>query len=370
MPSRALPTFTRTEVENHSTTKSCYVTVDDKVYDVTEFAHDHPGGAELLFDYSGKDVKDILRDQASHTHSEAAYEILDDYLVGFIANSKSTAAKEATAPDSEKGAWTHPTTGMSCEEDLSKETDYNADFQTHKFLDLNRPLFPQVWFGGFSKDFYLDQIHRPRHYKGGESAPLFGNFLEPLSKTPWWIPPTIWIPVVISLTYQASGGFQSPWNQAVPWLSGFALWSLIEYSMHRFLFHLDDWLPDNRVAITAHFLAHGIHHYLPMDRYRLVMPPALFVVLCYPFWLLAHVVFYWNWDLATTVFSGGMFGYICYDITHYSVHHTNLPLWYKTLKKNHLAHHFLDYELGFGVTNLFWDQVFGTELLTHPAIQK
>merc|ERR1712093_854608 len=33
------------------------------------------------------------------------------------------------------------------------------------------------WHVGFSKDFYLEQIHRPRHYKGGESAPLFGNFL-------------------------------------------------------------------------------------------------------------------------------------------------------------------------------------------------
>ena len=83
----------------------------------------------------------------------------------------------------------------------------------------------------------------------------------------------------------------------------------------------NSFLPDNRVAITAHFLLHGIHHYLPMDRLRLVMPPALFIILALPFWKLVHTLFFWNWSVATAVFSGGVFGYICYDITHYALHH-------------------------------------------------
>lgn len=81
------------------------------------------------------------------------------------------------------------------------------------------------------------------------------------------------------------------------------------------------YLPDNRVGITAHFLLHGIHHYLPMDKLRLVMPPTLFIVLAAPFYRLAHFVFYWDWYVATTVFCGGIFGYICYDLTHYFLHH-------------------------------------------------
>lgn len=121
-------------------------------------------------------------------------------------------------------------------------------------------------------------------------------------------------------------------------------------------------LPNNRFAITLHFLLHGIHHYLPMDRYRLVMPPTLFVILAYPFYHLAHFVFSYNWYAAVAVYCGGIFGYILYDLTHYFLHHQNLPLWYKGLKKYHLEHHFLDYENGFGVTTRFWDQVFGTEL--------
>ncbi len=99
-----------------------------------------------------------------------------------------------------------------------------------------------------------------------------------------------------------------------------------------------------------------------MDKYRLVMPPTLFIALATPFWKLAHTIFFWNWHLATTVFCGGVFGYICYDLTHYFLHHQNLPLWWKQLKKYHLEHHFLDYENGFGVTSPLWDYVFGTEL--------
>ena len=42
----------------------------------------------------------------------------------------------------------------------------------------------------------------------------------------------------------------------------------------------------------------------------------------------------------------------------------SLPLYYRDLKKYHLAHHYQDSENGFGVTSRFWDRVFGTEL--HP----
>ncbi len=117
------------------------------------------------------------------------------------------------------------------------------------------------------------------------------------------------------------------------------------------------------MGITLHFLLHGIHHYLPMDKYRLVMPPTLFVVLAAPFWKLAHGVFYFNWYMGVAAYCGGVFGYICYDCTHYFLHHQNLPLWYNQLKKYHLEHHFLDYENGFGVTSRFWDRIFGTELV-------
>ncbi|KAI0970864.1 inositolphosphorylceramide-B C-26 hydroxylase [Xylaria arbuscula] len=370
MPARTLPTLTQAEVESHNSTKSCYVTVGTNVYDVTDFVDAHPGGASLILDYAGKDIAEILKDEDSHAHSEAAYEVLDDSLVAFLVSPKLAPSKQSqkNAADpqiNEKVTPTiHPRTGMSCEEDLSKDTDLNQDYKTHKFLDLNKPLLMQVWFGGFSKAFYLDQVHRPRHYKGGASAPLFGNFLEPLSLTPWWVVPLLWLPADAYGTYLAAQGFENYGALAASWLLGLFIWTLVEYILHRCLFHLDYYLPDNRVGLTLHFLLHGVHHYLPMDKYRLVMPPTLFLVLATPFWKLAHALFFFDWYLATAIYCGGIFGYVMYDMTHYFLHHQNLPLWYKGLKKYHLAHHFLDYELGFGVTSAFWDRIFHTELPT------
>ncbi|KAJ5089285.1 hypothetical protein N7532_007969 [Penicillium argentinense] len=365
MPARVLPTFTATEVEAHNSANSCYITIGRKVYDVTEFVEDHPGGGDLILDYAGKDVTEIMKDEISHEHTEAAYEILEDYHVGFLVSEGSSSGKaKSTGIDSvvSDASPVYQTTGMSKEEDLSVETDYSQDFKTHKFLDLNKPLFAQLWYSNFSKEFYLEQIHRPRHYKGGQSAPLFGNFLEPLSKTAWYVVPMIWLPPVAYGTMVGSLGLGDPSAAAAYWIGGVCLWTLIEYLMHRFLFHVDKWLPDNRVGLTLHFLLHGIHHYLPMDKYRLVMPPSLFIILAAPFWKLAHTVFFYNWFAAVQVFCGGVFGYICYDLTHYFLHHRNLPLYYKELKKYHLQHHYADFENGFGVTSRFWDRVFGTEL--------
>ncbi|KAL3467505.1 hypothetical protein BJX64DRAFT_143801 [Aspergillus heterothallicus] len=365
MSGRPLPTFTSAEVESHNSAKSCYVTMGSKVYDITTFVDDHPGGGDLILEYAGKDVAEILRDPVSHAHSDSAYEILEENLVGFIGSESSAKGANGVLQP------VYASTGMSTEEDLSVDTDYNKDFQTHKFLDLSKPLLMQLWNSGFSKEFYLEQIHRPRHYKGGESAPLFGNFLEPLSKTAWYVVPMVWLPPVIYGTIVGFSGLGNSLGAAGYWILGFFMWSLIEYVMHRFLFHMDKYLPDNRVGITLHFLLHGIHHYLPMDKYRLVMPPTLFVVLATPFWKLAHSIFYYNWYAAVLAYCGGVFGYICYDLTHYFLHHRTLPSYYKQLKKYHLQHHFADYDNGFGVSSRFWDWVFGTEIdLPPPKVLK
>jgi 4-hydroxysphinganine ceramide fatty acyl 2-hydroxylase len=256
-PSRTLPTLLQSEVAAHNTSKSCYVTIGTRVFDVTDFIESHPGGGDLILDYGGKDVTEILKDETSHFHSEAAYEVLEDSFIGFMATEKviDTTVKSTHPAEivplpptkdgmeelKENGAaeGVYSATGLASADDLSKETDIATDYKKHKFLDLNRPLILQVWFGGFSKDFYLEQVHRPRHYKGGESAPLFGNFLEPLTKTPWWIIPILWLPPVAYGTYIAREGCGSTAVEACYWFLGLFLWTLVEYILHRFLFHLD-----------------------------------------------------------------------------------------------------------------------------------
>lgn len=125
------------------------------------------------------------------------------------------------------------------EEYMSKETNSHDDYKKHKFLDLSKPLVPQIWNGGFTKEFYLDQVYRPRRYQGGGSAPLFGNFLEPFTKTPWWLIPTMWLPCIAYGTNLASEGLSIP-VLATCLVSGVFLWTLLEYGFHRSLFHIDE----------------------------------------------------------------------------------------------------------------------------------
>jgi 4-hydroxysphinganine ceramide fatty acyl 2-hydroxylase len=203
---------TRTiSAEDLNNPRKCLVTVGNRVYDVTQFLPDHPGGADLIAGFRGQDVSLVMKDESSHEHSESAYEMLEEsYFVGLLATSKpaSLADSEETLLDSSKDVYA---TGMSCEEDLNVPTNIQSDYAKHKFLDLGRPLLPQVFNGGFSKEFYLAQVHRPRHYPYG-SAPLMPfAWMEPLSKTPWWVVPLLWIPGVIYGTYIASQGLSRPY---------------------------------------------------------------------------------------------------------------------------------------------------------------
>lgn len=374
--SKTLELFSRKQVSEHNTANDCWVTVSNrKIYDVTKFLDEHPGGPQYILDYAGKDITEVLKDSSIHEHSESAYEILEDssYLVGYMAteleekelltnSSHKVEVKLATLDfDSTTFVKDLPT-----EEKLSIATDYSRDYKRHHFLDLQKPLLPQVMFSKFTKDFYVDQIHRPRHYGKG-SAPLFGNFLEPLSKTSWYVIPMVWLPVVL---YHVGVAFKNmnPIFTIFFFCLGTFVWTLIEYGLHRFLFHFDDWLPESNVCFTLHFLLHGVHHYLPMDKYRLVMPPTLFVILCTPFYKLVFGLL--PLYVAYAGFAGGLFGYVCYDLTHYFLHHSKLPSFMRKLKKYHLEHHYKNYQLGFGVTSWFWDKVFGTYLSpTSPISQ-
>jgi len=56
-------------------------------------------------------------------------------------------------------------------------------------------------------------------------------------------------------------------------------------------------------------------------------------------------------------------GYIGYDMVHYYLHHCNPKSGYwRDLKIYHMQHHYKNGALGFGVSQKFWDIVFGTEI--------
>ncbi len=48
-----MPEFTLEEVAKHNTKKDVWIVYKNKVYDVTNFLEQHPGGEEVLLDLAG-----------------------------------------------------------------------------------------------------------------------------------------------------------------------------------------------------------------------------------------------------------------------------------------------------------------------------
>ncbi|KAG8863979.1 fatty acid alpha-hydroxylase [Tulasnella sp. 330] len=352
------------DVAMHSTAQSCWIARKGRVYDITGFLQDHPGGDDIILKHAGKDVEEIMHDEAEHGHSDAAYDMMESYVIGRLGTT-ATIVDEAWEPQEDF----HP-----------DDTNAEEDFAQCQFLDLGKPLVSQVWDSNWTKAYYLQQVHQPRHLP--EPARFFErSYLEVFTRTKWYVVPCVWLPIAAFLFYRSvtqfagidAPVFANPLDlplSSIPvscylktlicFFIGNLIWTFLEYTMHRFIFHVDEYLPDNRVFLTLHFLTHGVHHYLPMDRLRLVMPPVLFTTLSTPFTRLAHVLF--PTAIANGIIAGSFTFYVLYDCMHYALHHTKLPEYMREMKKYHLAHHYKNFELGFGVTSKIWDYVFATVL--------
>jgi cyclopropane-fatty-acyl-phospholipid synthase len=130
---------------------------------------------------------------------------------------------------------------------------------------------------------------------------------------------------------------------------GLAGWSLIEYLFHRFLLH----------GMSPFREWHAEHHARPTARIAspTIFSASLIGVLVYlPAWLLAG-----GWQ-ACALTLGVTIGYYAYAITHHATHHWRAASpWLQRRKRWHAAHHHSAAERRcFGVTNSFWDRVFGT----------
>ncbi|KAI6152350.1 cytochrome b5-like heme/steroid binding domain-containing protein [Pisolithus tinctorius] len=71
--------ITLEEFQAHNTRDSLYVLVHEKVYDVTKFIDEHPGGDEVILTEAGKDATDAFEDVG---HSDEARELLPGMLIG------------------------------------------------------------------------------------------------------------------------------------------------------------------------------------------------------------------------------------------------------------------------------------------------
>ncbi|KAL9019425.1 MAG: hypothetical protein Q9185_003317 [Variospora sp. 1 TL-2023] len=71
--------MTFSDVASHNSKKDLYLVIHDKVYDVTKFVDEHPGGEEVLLDVGGQDATEAFEDVG---HSDEAREILEGLKTG------------------------------------------------------------------------------------------------------------------------------------------------------------------------------------------------------------------------------------------------------------------------------------------------
>lgn len=128
---------------------------------------------------------------------------------------------------------------------------------------------------------------------------------------------------------------------------GVAVWSLTEYTFHRWVYH-------GGLAIARE--GHERHHENPMATIAMPWPvtPMLFLP---PHYLIASRL---GVPGFSAMLAGFFAGFIGYSFMHHSLHHYKLPFaWYRHLVSEHRIHHALP-DSNFGVTMRFWDRVFGT----------
>lgn len=197
-----------------------------------------------------------------------------------------------------------------------------------------------------------------------ESPRMFENdLLDYFSRAHPVMVPIVFVPIILYYIYSAFTLGLSVTSFIGLFFAGILVWTLFEYFLHRYLFHLQidsDW------GRRIHFMIHGCHHDYPNDSMRLVIPTGAALVLA--------VMMYWFFYFFVVYLFGGtmamhhgffasfVIGYVTYDMMHYATHYAKFKnKWFREIQKNHLDHHYVDHDKGFGLSNVFWDRVFGTD---------
>lgn len=165
--SKRIRIYTSEDVSSHSSSSSCWISRRGRIYNVTGFLPDHPGGDDLILKYGGSDVDAIMGDPKEHEHSDSAYDMMEDFVVGRIGN-------EATIVDESKYFTTrlpqfktltrnHSLDWEAPDDFHPENTDSAEDYEKNAFLDLRKPLLMQLLnanfrSAGFSFKYTLCQV--------------------------------------------------------------------------------------------------------------------------------------------------------------------------------------------------------------------
>lgn len=199
------------------------------------------------------------------------------------------------------------------------------------------------------------ELKNKPHVKGTKA--LFQNkFMERLTRTHIAVPLVVFFIISTGLMiYGFNHSYINAVSAPILFLSGLLVFTLVEYVMHRFLFHLP---PKTEKAEKFAYTIHGVHHDYPKDKDRLAMPIPLSLLLSSGFFFLYKLIM---GNLVFAFLPGFLIGYASYLWVHYMVHAFQPPKnFWKILWVHHGIHHYKEPHRAFGVSSPLWDLIFRT----------
>ncbi|HWU61598.1 MAG TPA: sterol desaturase family protein [Ensifer sp.] len=155
--------------------------------------------------------------------------------------------------------------------------------------------------------------------------------------------------LVLAILGVLSAGGRAAESWVVIFLSSILAWTLVEYVLHRFLFHHFPYIRD----------MHENHHHAERE---LIGSPIWLSLLAHLVIVFLPALLLFNLPVATALSAGLMTGYLWYVAVHHIIHHWHVSHrgYLYQLKRRHALHHHGPEGFNFGVTTGFWDRVFHT----------
>lgn len=73
--------YTLEDIRLHNMSNDTWLIIHNKIYDITSFLEEHPGGEEVLLEQAGTDATESFEDVG---HSTDAREMLEQYYIGEV----------------------------------------------------------------------------------------------------------------------------------------------------------------------------------------------------------------------------------------------------------------------------------------------
>ncbi|XP_012266960.1 cytochrome b5 [Athalia rosae] len=100
--------YSRAEVTKHNHSKDTWIIIHNKVYNITHFLNEHPGGEEVLLEQAGIDGSEAFEDVG---HSSDARQMMEPYKIGELIEADRSKSEErktkefSNGDDENSGSW-------------------------------------------------------------------------------------------------------------------------------------------------------------------------------------------------------------------------------------------------------------------------